>query len=255
MKAAVPSVRRSYIYPHRSTRALPLVSRRFAGGAAAAATLTATLWYWQASLLVVHNAIAFTLLDVAGVQGVQTIETTVFSRAVPVLVTAAAGGPWVVYGAPLLTALLLGLLALYAPLARGLAAFLITILAASTLAYASGAGALRQSNTFPIVWMQTELLVWMVLPSMAALLFVTVQPSWFRGLCWMLAIETFAVFWSAARLVVVLGIAQAFGPVLLPAIWFSWGLLADVLYITTFYSIVVHVNLRITPERRLAWTS
>ena len=252
---AAPSVRRPYIYPHRSTRALPRVSRRFAGGAAAAAVLSAALWYWTAPLLFIHNAIAFTLLDLAGVQGVEAIEIAVFSRAVPVLVTVPATSPWLVYGAPVATALPLILVAVYAPLARGLAAFLITILAASTVAYAAGAAALREPNTFPIVWMHTELLVWMGLPSMAALLFVTAQPSWFRGLCWMVAIEAFAVFWSAARFVAVLGVAQAFGPVLLPAIWFSWGLLADVLYITAFYSLVVHVNLRITPERRVTWTS
>mgnify|MGYP003577404213 CR=1 FL=1 len=114
----------------------------------------------------------------------------------------------------------------------------------------SGAIALREPDTFAIVWTHTELLVWLVLPSMAALLFVTVQPSWARGLAWMVAIQAFAVFWSAARFVVVLGTAGFLGPVLLPALWFGWGLLADVLYVTTFFSVVVHVNLRLAPERR-----
>jgi len=64
------------------------------------------------------------------------------------------------------------------------------------------------------------------------------------------AMEVFALFWSAARFVVVLGIPATLGPVLLPAIWFAWGLLADVVYVTMFFSLAVHVNLRFTPERR-----
>jgi hypothetical protein len=154
------------------------------------------------------------------------------------------------YAAVSVIALGLGIIAWRVPLSRGLLAFLLTQLGLSTLAHGLQAEGLREYATFPVVWTHTELLVWLVMPSMAALLFVTVQPSWIRGVCWMLAIEAFAIFWSAARLVVVLGTARLFGPVLLPPLWFVWGPLADVLYVTTFFSLAVHVNLRFTPERR-----
>ena len=249
-------MRRPYIYPHRSTRVLPLVSRRFAGGAAAAAVMTVAIWHWIDVLLFIHNAIAFTLVDVAAVPNVQAMQTTVFGRPVPVLVTfVVATNPWLTYGTAAIVALLVLALAWYVPLARGVAVFLVTIIVASMGAYYVRATAMEQMDTFPVVWTHTELLIWVVLPSMAALLFVTAQPSWLRGLCWMAAIEIFAIFWSAARFVVVLGVAHAFGPILLPAMWFAWGLLADVLYITTFYSMVVHVNLHLTPERRTIWAS
>lgn len=249
--AETASLRRAYIYPHRSARMLPRVSRRFAGAGAAAALLTFGVWQSLPSLLVVHNAIAFTLLQVAQVGPVHVIETDVLGRAIPVIVPLSppASG-WVPYAAAALIGIAAILLAWRVALARGVAVFLLTILGASSVAYRLGATALHEPDTFPVVWTHTELLVWLVLPSMAALLFVTVQPSWLRGIGWMVAMEVFALFWSAARFVVVLGIPATLGPVLLPAIWFAWGLLADVVYVTMFFSLAVHVNLRFTPERR-----
>ena len=225
--------------------------RRFAVAAAAAALLTFAVWHWLESLVVLHNAITFTLLELARVGNVQIVEAAVFGRAMPVII--ASGGPTspsVPYLAAAAVAAALVLIAIRVPLARGVAVFLVTILATSAVAYALGAPALHERETFPIVWTHTEQLIWLVLPSMAALLFVTVQPSWARGLGWMVAMEAFAIFWSAARFVVVLGTAETVGPVMLPALWFAWGLLADVLYVTIFFSVAVHVNLRLTPERR-----
>ena len=251
MPTLASSLRRAYIYPHRSARMLPRVPRRFAGGLAASAVLTYVTWHYLESLVMVHNAITFTLLELAAVRDVQVIDTAVLSRTIPVLVTAPApGSPWLAYGAVAIAAAALIVLALRAPLARGLATFVLTVLSLSALAYLLQAPGLSEYATFPVVWTHTELLIWLVLPSMAALLFVTLQPSWLRGIAWMVGIEAFAIFWSAARLVVVLGTAQMFGSVLLPTLWFVWGPLADVLYLTTFFSMAVHVNLRLTPERR-----
>jgi hypothetical protein len=251
MPTLASSPRRPYIYPHRSARMLPRVRRRLAGGLAASTALTFVLWHYLDSLVIVHNAVALRLLTLAGVRDVQLIDTTVLQRTVPVLVTRPSPGtPWVGYGAAVVIAAALIVLAVRTPLARGIATFVLAILGLSTLAHRLGAPGLREFVTFPVVWTHTELLVWLVLPSMAALLFITIQPSWARGIAWMVAIEAFAVLWSAARLVVVLGSAQMFGSVLLPTLWFVWGPLADVLYLTTFFSMAVHVNLRLTPERR-----
>jgi hypothetical protein len=246
-----PSVRRPFIYPHRSARMLPRVRRRFAGAAVASAALTFAVWHFLESLLLVHNAIAFTLLAWAGIADVAVMDTAVFGRPMPVIVpTGAAPASWISYLAAGLLASALGVLAVRVPLARGCAAFGLIVLGAAAAAYALDAPGLRRAETFPVAWTHTELLVWLVLPSIAALLFVTVQPSWGRGLCWMAAIEAFAIFWSAARFVVIIGAALAVGPPLLPPLWFAWGLLADVLYVTTCFSVAVSVNLHLTPERR-----
>jgi len=251
-----PAMRRPYIYPHRSTRMLPLVRRRFAGAVAAATGMTVAVWYWVDALVVAHNTVVLMLADLAGVRGVQVVETFAFGRTIPAVVTySVTTSAWMPYVAALVAAALLVLLAIYAPLSRGIVAFVLVTIVASAAAQALGASVLARPDTFPIVWTQSELLVWLVLPSMAGLLFVTAQPSWLRGLCWMIGLEAFAVFWSAARLVVLLGVAQAFGPVLLPPLWFVWGLLADVVYVTTFFSIAVHLNLHLTPEHRAAWAS
>ena len=251
MRTHASLLRRPYIYPHRSARMLPRVSRRFAGGVAASVILTFAIWRYLESLVMVHNAIAFTLVELARVRDVRAIDTVVLGRTIPVLVTAPGPiAPWVAYGAVAVIAAALIVLAFRVPLARGIATFVLAILGLSALAYRLQAPGLSEYATFPVVWTHTELLVWLVLPSMSALLFVTVQPSWVRGIGWMVAIEAFAIFWSAARLVVVLGTARTFGSVLLPPLWLVWGPLADVLYLTAFFSMAVHVNLRLTPERR-----
>jgi hypothetical protein len=251
MRPESASLRRPYIYPHRSARMLPRVSRRFAAAVAAALVLTLVVWESLPSLLVVHNAIAFTLLEVAQVGPVGVVDTTVFGRAIPVIVPVSAPeSSSVPYAAAALLAVAAIILAWRVPLARGVAVFLLTILGVSAAGYRLDAMALRELETFPVVWMHTELLVWLVLPSIAGLLFVTMQPSWLRGIGWMVTMQAFAVFWSTARFVVVLGTSAALGPVLLPAIWFGWGMLADVLCVTMFFSLAVHVNLRLAPERR-----
>ncbi len=245
------TLRRRYIYPHRSARMLPRVTRRGAGAVAAAAVLTALVWRMLPTLLLWHNAVTFTLLDVAGVFDVRVVGTDVFGRSLPVIVPGSAPPSALVpYVWALLSAVLLILPAVCIPFLRGVLGFLLTLLAASTIAHASGAMALQRPDALPIVWMHTELLVWLVLPSIAALLYVMVQPSWLRGVGWLLAMQVFALLWAAARYVVILGAAIAAGPILLPVLWFAGGLLADVLYVTTFYSIAVHVNLRLAPERR-----
>jgi hypothetical protein len=248
---AAASLRRPYIYPHRSARMLPQVKRRGVGALAATVVLTVIVWQVLPLLLVWHNAIAFTLLDAAGVSDVTVVETAVFGRSVPAIVPVSGPASTLVsYAWAAVAAAVLLVPAALIPLMRGVLAFVLVLLAISTAAFAAGAIALRRPETLPIVWTHTELLVWLVLPSIAALLFVTVQPSWLRGIGWMLAMQAFAVFWSAARYVVIVGTAIVAGPILLPVLWFAGGLLADVLYVTTFYSLAVHVNLRLTPERR-----
>jgi hypothetical protein len=113
---------------------LPLVRRRFAGGAAAAAFLTLAVWNWAESLLSVHNAIAFALLDIAGIDGAQAVATTVIGRAVPVLVTFSSADAFRAYLPVVAAAAALIALGVFVPLARGLVAFLLTIIAASVVA-------------------------------------------------------------------------------------------------------------------------
>jgi hypothetical protein len=251
MRPDAASLRRPYIYPHRSARMLPRVTRRSLAALAASIVLTTIVWHFLPALLLWHNAITYTLLDIAGVAETTVVQTVVWGRPMPVVAPVPLPSPALEpYVWALVAAVALLLPAWRVPLTRGVVAFLIALLGVSTAAYVGGAEALRRPETLAVVWTHTELLVWLVLPSIAALLFVVVQPSWWRGVGWMLAMQAFALFWSAARYVVLLGTAVTGGPILLPLLWFAGGLLADVLYVTTFYSLAVHVNLRLTPERR-----
>src|SRR5207249_4318226 len=57
---------------------------------------------------------------------------------------------------------------------------------------------------------------------------------------WALGMQAYAYLWSAVRLTFCLGVAYYTGTLFLLLLWFSLGVLADLLYILVFYSVVVH---------------
>jgi len=244
-------VRRATTYLHRSVRGVPFSRPRIAGGLAAAFALTAFVWNESAALVAAHNALVLALSRAIELGGVATQLTFAYGRPVEVITVARdpsfpAQVAIVAFAAALL---LLGAIAYRFPLGRGLAGFISFVLGLSAIAGLIDAPAMRDVSTFTWVWTNTQLLAWLVLPSVSMCLFVVAQPSLARGVLWMIAVEAFAIAWSAVRLVVVLGVARCTGALLLPAMWFAWGLLADVVYLTTFYSWSLYVTLR-TPAAR-----
>jgi hypothetical protein len=65
----------------------------------------------------------------------------------------------------------------------------------------------------------------------------------------MVGIEAFAVVWSAVRFVLLLGVGHYAGVMLLPLVWFGWGLLTDVVSLIAFYSWSIHVTLALSRGR------
>jgi hypothetical protein len=143
----------------------------------------------------------------------------------------------------------IGVIARRFPLARGLMAFLGAIVVFSVIGALAGAPALANIDTFAAVWVQTQFLIWLLLPAATMCLFVVLQPSLLRGALWMVGIEAFAVIWSAVRFVVLLGIGHYVGVLLLPLVWFAWGLLTDVVSLIAFYSWSIHVTLALSKGR------
>jgi hypothetical protein len=93
---------------------------------------------------------------------------------------------------------------------------------------------------FSQIWLRGEVLVWLLLPWVTAMLFVPIQPSWPKVFAWMLGVQVYGFLWSAVRLAFCLGIIALTGALLVPVLWFIFGMLADLVYVAVAYSIVVH---------------
>lgn len=243
-------MRRPFIYPHRSARALPLTLAKASGALLATLALTMVVWYLRDLLVASHNAIVLELCRLVGL-GEASRQITIAAGGPLDVVTVPPHPfhptvPWLASGAAIAA---LAALATRFPLVRGLAAFVTTVIVLSLVGLLVDATAMQAVETFSILWTQTELLVWFVLPSLTTLLFVIVQPSLVRGLMWMVGVEAFAIVWSAIRLVVVLGFGYYTGTALLPALSFVGGLLTDALYLVTFYAWSIHVTVNLSPGR------
>ena len=105
---------------------------------------------------------------------------------------------------------------------------------------------------FAQIWLRGEFLVWLLLPWVSALLFILTMPSVAAGVGWALSMQAYAIFWSALRFVFCLGVLHFTGILFLPLLWFSLGILFDMVYILTFYSLALQWSMkRAMGERRL----
>ena len=243
-------MRRPFIYPHRSARALPLTLGRAGGAISAAAALTIVVWRLRGLVVAAHNAVVVQLCRAAGLEDARTHFAPAFGLLLEVVTVPSsqvhAAMPWLAAGCAIA---LLATVAVAFPLLRGLAAFIVVVITLSLVSLLARAPAMQTVEGFATLWMQTELLVWLALPSVTTFLFVIVQPSLIRGFAWMVGVEAFAILWSAVRLVVLLGFGFYTGTALLLALWFVGGLLADALYLVTFYSWSIHANLNFSRGR------
>lgn len=123
---------------------------------------------------------------------------------------------------------------------RNVANFLIVILIASAVANAVFDNFRLQSTAFGQIWLRQEMLVWLILPWVLILLFVIPQPSVWRGLGWVVFLQAYGFFFSALRMVFVLGVLHYTGLLFMPPLWFLLGTLSDLLFILFFYSLAIH---------------
>ena len=245
------SLTRAFIYPHRSQRVVPLNKRKLAGATAVASALTAFVWIFATPLIDAHNEIVLRLCRQIHLTGAHSEASVAFGRVIDIITVPSTPNPLTLRSttsAALLIAVI-GLIARRFPLARGLMTFLVAILVFSLIGALAGAPALENVATFASVWLQTQFLVWLLLPAATMCLFVVVQPSLARGALWMVGIEAFAVAWSAVRVVVLLGVGHYAGVLLLPLTWFAWGLLTDVVSLVAFYSLSIHMTLALSKGR------
>ena len=219
--------------------------------------LTVGAFWFRAPLLARHNQISAALLQLCGVPLDGSTRVDVFE---PIGSAEVATTPVFhlnqqpVRVAILFAGAVLALLAIYArvELARNFIVFLLVLLlaAAAVMVFSS---AEITSAEFSQIWLRGEILVWLLLPWFSAGLLGVLQPSAWPGLIWAVLMQAYGFFWSAIRLAFCLGMLHYSGLLFMPLLWFTLGLLADVLYIVVFLSLSTRVAGLFAWGRRLYW--
>lgn len=237
--------KRAAIYPHRSVRAIPITSTRVWAAVALAAIITAFSVVYAAPILDLHSRVAAVLAGWAGLPVTGWVPISVFpglaSGSAPVL----AIPPFreVSDGARLLlifSIVALLILARRYSLFRNFSNFLMAMLLASAVANAVFDNSHLLSTTFGQIWLRQEMLVCLLLPWVLILLFVIPQPNLLRGIVWVVFLQAYGFFFSALRMVFVLGVLHHTGLTFMPPLWFLLGAMSDLVFVLFFYSLAIH---------------
>jgi len=235
-------MRRLFIYPHRSLRAVPLNWPRCALSALIAGGLTLAIVRLLQPLFALHNQLCLGLLHLSGipVTGIALVQLFAAIQPVPVplvAVTQIGARPlelWSIFAAAMLL-----LLELHRriPFARSLLSFLMVLLIVALGVVIFDSAAQFGSAEFATIWLRGELLIWFVLPWFSASMLILMQPATVLGIGWALISQIYGFFWSAIRLALCIGVMHYTGILFAPMFWFVLGVMADVVYLVVFYSV------------------
>lgn len=236
------TLRRPFIYPHRSVRSIRLTPGRIFLAAVTAIVLTVLVATQQGWLVNQHGRLTRAMVELAGVPitGVQMAPLFPGLQAAPALVVPASrldGNPF-----QLLIMFAVGMLALLqlhrrVPLARGFVLFLMILLLVATAIVVFHPSSQFGSVEFTQIWLRGEVLVWLLLPVFSAGMFVLIHPLF--GAAWALLTQLYGFLWSAVRLAFSICLIHYSGILFVPIAWFTLGLLADMVYLVVSYSIAV----------------
>jgi hypothetical protein len=222
------SLRRPFIYPHRSVRSIRLTPGRIFLAAVTAIVLTVLVATQHGWLVTEHNQLTRALVELAGVPvtGVEMAPLFPGLQSAPAVVVSSNVG-------------MLVLLQVHrrVPLARGFVLFLMILLLVATAVVVFHPASQFGSVEFTQIWLRGELLVWLLLPVFSAAMFVLIHPLF--GAAWALATQLYGFLWSAVRLAFSICLIHYSGILFVPIAWFALGLLADMVYLVVSYSIAV----------------
>lgn len=236
------SLRRPFIYPHRSVRSIRLTPGRIFLAAVTAIILTVLIATQQGWLVTEHNQITRRIVELAGVPvtGVESAPLFPGLQPAPAVVVSSSR----LDGNPILLLIMfaIGMLVLLQvhrrlPLARGFVLFLMILLLVATAIIVFHPTSQFGSVEFTQIWLRGEVLVWMLLPVFSAAMFVLIHPLF--GAAWALVTQLYGFLWSAIRLAFSICLIHYSGILFVPIAWFALGLLADMVYLVVSYSIAV----------------
>lgn len=242
-------MRRDFIYPHRSVRSFPISRARLFTALGMTILINSATAYFGSFLLTVHSQVSEFILRCTGIpiKGLRSVE--IFPHLGSVL---ALDIPFPHPQAfPLRTSLLfilsvavLILIHRSIPLSRNFIVFLIILLCATRAVIFFNPSFYIDSAMYEQMWLRGEVLVWFLLPWVAAFLFVLTLPSIAGGVAWGLMLQIYAILWSALRLAFCLGVLHYTGILFVPLLWFCLGLLFDLVYVLVFYSLALHSSMK-----------
>lgn len=229
-----------FLKNHRSFRFVSFRLVAVVAVFAAAAVLSTLIALSGSRLMGVHESLRRQLMEWAGVPVSGSEMVTLFGGAAvasPIArILPAASMPQVL---PVVCGIVLIVLtAIYAwsKVSRSLVVFVAILLAVSALDTFLNPPV--GSSFFAGYWIRYELALWIVLPWIVAILAVCIMPSVFASIVWMVAVPAYSLVWSAARLALCAGLLYHTGPVLLLILWFIFGIMAEVLSLCFFYSLI-----------------
>jgi hypothetical protein len=236
------SLRRPFIYPHRSVRSIRLTPGRIFLAAVTAIVLTVLVATQHGWLVTEHNQLTRGMVELAGVPvtGVEMAPLFPGLQSAPAVVVSSSrldGNPF-----QLLIMFAVGMLVLLqvhrrVPLARGFVLFLMILLLVATAIVVFHPTSQFGSVEFTQIWLRGEVLVWLLLPLFSAAMFVLIHPLF--GAAWALVTQLYGFLWSAVRLAFSICLIHYSGILFVPIAWFALGLLADMVYLVVSYSIAV----------------
>jgi len=208
-----------------------------------------TVFYFGTRLLDAHNRVSWFILKYTGVPTAEERTIEIFPRLGPVDVRdvplpADRASP--VRNGILFAVALSALIFCHRrfPLGRNFVIFLMILLCASGVVVLFVPSFDFNAVVYSQIWLRGEILVWLLLPWVSALLFVLTLPSMASGFLWSLLIECYVVFWSALRLAFCLGILHYTGILFLPLLWFVLGILFDLVIVLFFYSLALEQSIK-----------
>jgi hypothetical protein len=226
-------------------RSLPVSSLRIWAGLALAALITIFYVVYAVPIMEAHSAAAAVFAGLAGLPITGWVPIGVFPGLQPATGPVLAIPTFRELNSAAQFGIILAIVALLLvskrfSLFRNLANFLIVMLFASAVSNAVFDNYRLQSTTFGQIWLRQEILVWLILPWVLILLFVFPQPNLLLGLAWVLFLQLYGFFFSALRMVFVLGVLHYTGLLFMPPLWFLLGTLSDLLFVLFFYSLAIH---------------
>lgn len=183
--------------------------------------------YFASQIVGIHQQIVHWILAQAGIPLAGVVAFPDYS-----------GEPGLEIATGAITAVVLLGMYLLVKMSRTLVILFLALLGASVLNLSLGGGFGADARAFTALWLRFEFVAWIAIPWLMAVFAGLIMPAGWAPLFWTIMPPFYAIVWSAVRLAFCLGVLQFTGPLLGPVLWFGMGALADMLYISAFYSFI-----------------
>jgi hypothetical protein len=228
----------------RSFRTSPVPWTGTASGLLIAALVSQVVLHFGNGLLAIHEDIRHSILAFARIPVTAEIPFRAFRDLNTVVgLTPMAdyrGHPWLLIGVLAVVGGVLGFFYQRLKLGRTFAILLILLLISSTVQALVLPDFGRRDAFLVTFWIRFELVNWILAPWLAAIIGGLVEPSWWLRSLWIALAPGHGFLWSSLRLSFCTIALYYAGPALILILWTLFGILADLVSVCLFYSLIVY---------------